>query len=148
MQAAQRRVGRERAVGDRGVDDDEALRDDAPAADVDVADLAVAHHAGRQADGFAAGFERGVRIAFEHALPVRQFGVRDRVAVRVGAQAPAVEDREHERWAAAHRTVTARAFAIRSANEARSRLAPPTSAPSMCGCATNAPMLSGFTLPP
>ena len=44
----QRGVCRERAVGDRGVDHDQALRHDAAAADVDVADFAVAHHAGRQ----------------------------------------------------------------------------------------------------
>src|SRR5258708_5637958 len=34
------------------------------------------------------------------------------------------------------------------ANESGSRLAPPTSAPSISGCAIKPRMLSGFTLPP
>ena len=49
------------SASDVVVDDHDALRHDAAAADVDVADLAVAHDACRQADGFAAGLERGVQ---------------------------------------------------------------------------------------
>jgi hypothetical protein len=109
---AQRGVGGERAVGHRGVDHDQPLRDDAAAADVDVADFAIAHHAGGQPHRFAAGLECGVRVTLEHALPVRQLGFRDRVAVRIVAQAPAVENREDERWAPAH--PCARALTIRS----------------------------------
>ena len=116
----QHRIRRERAVGDRVVDDDDALRDDAAAADVDVADLAVAHHARRQSDGFAAGLERGVRIAFEHALPVRQSRRGDRVAVASRRAAPAVEDREHERRRArAHREAPPARAAISAANDVR-----------------------------
>ena len=67
----QGRVRGERPVGDGRVDNDETLRHDASAADVDVSDLAVAHHACRQTHRFAARIERGVRIVFEHAMPVR-----------------------------------------------------------------------------
>jgi hypothetical protein len=82
----------------------------------------------------------GVRIAFEHARASSADRRGDRVAVRSRAPQPS-------RIASTSGRTFAHGTAARSrrqdaANERGSRLAPPTSAPSMCGCATNAPMLS------
>ena len=145
-------VRRERSVGERLVDHDDALRHDASATDVDVADLAIAHHARGQADVLAARPEERVRIRREDPSPIRQIRGGDRVAARVLAVAPAVEDREHERALAcapaAHRTPAATAASTIARNDAAERLAPPIRPPSICGCAMKPAAFSGFMLPP
>ncbi len=128
--ASQCLVLAELARTDRGVDDRDALRDDAAAAEVHVADLAVAHDAGGEADRFARGLQRRVRPALEQRAPVRQLGGRDGVASRGIAAAPAVEHRENDR------SVSHAALAIRVAKPTASSDAPPTRPPLTLGCRT------------
>ena len=90
----QRRVREEVALADAPVDAGQVLIDHAARAEVHVADLGVAHLARRQADRFAAGHERRVRVALQELGVRGRAAQRDRVVAAFGAQAPAVEDDE------------------------------------------------------
>ena len=92
----ERRVLRERPVGDRAIHALEVLVEDPSRADRQVADLGVAHLAGREAHGLAGGFECAVRVL--RPEPVEHGCVRelDRVPGPGRSDAPAVEDDERD----------------------------------------------------
>src|SRR5436190_10709030 len=90
----QRGVLEEGAVLDRAVDPLQVLVEHAAGADRQVADLRVAHLAGRQADRLARGLQRRVRALGPEPVEVRRLGERDRVPRAGRSAAPAVEDDE------------------------------------------------------
>ncbi|MNX92463.1 hypothetical protein D3C86_1246030 [compost metagenome] len=90
-------VGEEVPVVDGLVDPNQVLVDHAARAHVGVADLRVAHLAGRQADRLARGGNGHRGVLLHEAIPVGLVGHGDRVALAVGVDAPAVEDDEGER---------------------------------------------------
>src|SRR4051794_3105639 len=105
-----------------------------------MADLGVAHLAFGQADGWAAGRQRRRLVLAPEQIEVRRVRQLDRVPWARLGQAPAVEDHKRD---ALHgerpRSVVPAhdaALTIR-ANFSGSRLAPPTSAPSMSGRASS-----------
>jgi hypothetical protein len=67
----QRRIRRQRAVGDRLVDPGQFLVNDPARAEVQVADFAVAHLPGGQADVLARGAEPALRVGFIEILVER-----------------------------------------------------------------------------
>ena len=160
----ERLVLRQRPVLDRGVDAREVLRDDRAGAEVEVADLGVAHLALREPHRLALGGQLGVRVLVPQPVEDRRRRERDRVARAVRGEPPAVEDHERDLGDAmfAKRTRNGwrqpisrlawpahpRAASTISANDAGSRLAPPTSAPSTSGSASSSAALSGFSEPP
>ncbi len=143
--AAERRDERlvleERTACDRAVDAHQVLVEHSSRADREVADLGVAHLAGREPDRLAGGLDRRVRAALPEPVEHRRIGQRDRVPRARRGAAPAVEDHECYEWVgAADRHI--------AANESGSREAPPTSAPSTPGCDISSAALSGLTEPP
>ena len=91
-------------VGDEQVDARHVHVDDAACADVEMADLAVAHLAVGQADGWAGGVNRCVGEIFDEGVVGRFAGESDGVALGFGAVAPAVEDSEYDWfWSFCHR---------------------------------------------
>ena len=119
----QRRVLEEGAVLDRPVDPLQVLVEHAAGADRQVADLRVAHLAGRQTDGLAGGLQRRVRVLGPEPVEHRRLGQLDGVPGPGRRAAPAVEDDERDDGIAA----AARQIAV---NDSSSSEAPPTSAPS------------------
>ena len=87
----------ERAVGDRGVDPGQVLEDGPAGTEVEVADLGVAHLAGRQPDGVLGRPEGGVRPRSHERAPGRHGRGGDRVGGRVGPDPEAIEDHEDDR---------------------------------------------------
>src|ERR1700724_432850 len=86
-------------------------------------------------------------------VPVRCLGRRDRVPDAVGAVSPAVDDHQHE--GARRRVVHARADWTTSAvartiavKSPAFKLAPPTSAPAICGFSIRLRAFAALTLPP
>ena len=106
-----------------------------------MADLGVAHLAGRQADGLAGRLELRVRKLAPQPVEDRRLGELDRVSGTGAARSPAVEDDE------GYEGIRAAVSHI-ALKESTSSEAPPTSAPSTSGCASSAPALSGLTEPP
>src|SRR5438046_89289 len=105
-----------------------------------MADLGVAHLAGRQADRLAGGLERRVRVLGPEPVEVRRVGEQDRVPRAGRRAAPAVEDDErYEREAAAWQIAV---------NDSTSSDAPPTRAPSTPCSASSSAAFSGLTEPP
>ena len=92
--AEERRVLEERAVLDRLVHAHQVLVEDPAGADRQVADLGVAHLAGRQADRLAGGVERRVRVLGPEPVEDGRVGELDGVARAGRRAAPAVEDDE------------------------------------------------------
>ena len=135
----QRRVLEEGAVRDRAVDPLQVLVEHAARADRQVADLRVAHLAGRQADRLARGLDRRVRVLGPEPVEDRRLGELDRVPRARRRAAPAVEDDENYRLAAV------RQIAV---NDSTSSEAPPTSAPSTPSCESSSSAFSGLTEPP
>ena len=76
----QRRIRRQRAVGDRLVDARQFLVNDAARAEIQVADFAVAHLPGGQADVLARGAEAALRIGLVEILVEGELGQQRRVA--------------------------------------------------------------------
>ena len=156
----ERFVGEERAVGDGSVDTRQVLEHGPTGTDVQVPDLAVAHLAVGQPDGRARGVQHGVRPGRQHLPPARHARRRDGIHGRIGPDAKAVDDEQHDRarpTRAARRHAPAAARRAAAVVAARAtmpaisstlRLAPPTSAPSMAGSARNSPMEPLVTLPP
>src|SRR5581483_4829463 len=133
--APQRLVLEERPVLDRAIHAHQILEEDAAGADGQVADLGVAHLAGRQPDRLARRGDRRVRARLPEPVEERRVGERDGVAGAVGRAAEAVEDDERDerkRVPARHASAPARQIA---ANESGSSEAPPTRAPSTAGWA-------------
>ena len=143
----ERRVLGQRAVGHGRAEPHQVLRHDAPGAEVQVADLGVAHLAGRQADVVAGGGDAGVRPAPQQAVEHGRGRPVDGVAGAGRGQAPAVEHDQHDGPVPGGRAHGAAARAIASSEPASSE-APPTSAPSTSGWAISSPALSAFTEPP
>ena len=157
--AQERRAGSrvlvKRAVRDRGVDARQILEHRATGAEIQMSDLAVAHLAGGQADGFSRRLERCVRPLSDESAPVRHVRLRDCVVRGSRADSEPVDDDQDER----PRTEclaqpAARAAAVRPARATMPaiwstlRLAPPTSAPSMSGSARNSSIAPLVTEPP
>ena len=171
-------VGEEVAVGDRLADAREVLVDDAAGADVEMPDLGVAHLARRQPHRRAGCLEGAVRVRGQQPVEDGSGGQAHGVAGTGGRAAPAVQDHEHDRPLHAARRREGRVAGVRGqrpvarrrtrpraggvlaaqaggstkrtmrANSCASRLAPPTSTPSMSGCAMSTSMLAALTLPP
>ena len=143
----QRFVLREVAVGDRGVDDRNALINDAPAAEIHVPDLAVAHHAVRKSYRLTRGIERRVRIPLQQRPPVRKLSSCNRVTVRGISATPAIEHRKDER-AILHPYGRTAALEMSMAKPAGSSDAPPTSPPLTFGRSTYEATFAAVMLPP
>ena len=141
----QRLVLEEAAVGDRVVDPGQVLLDDRAGAEVEMADLRVAHLPVGQADVAPLGGEFGVGELRPETIEDRRLGQRDRVAGAGRGKSPAVEDHQRQRR---HRQLGHPAASTIWAKSSGSRLAPPTSAPSMSGCAISSAALPGLTEPP
>ncbi len=126
----QRRIGRERAVRNRLVDARQFLVNDAARTEVQVADFAVAHLPGGQADVLARGAEAALREIFVEVFVKGKFREERRIALglRGGrafrADAPTVTDnksyRFHRRlelaWLAVFRKCRARLTRKRHSN--------------------------------
>ena len=140
----------ERPVRDRVVDPREVLLHHRAGAQVQVPDLGVPHLAVRQPDVAAAGRELRVGIRAPELVEDRRVGLRDRVAGTGGSEPPAVEDDQRQRrdrgpgWAGRNGHAASQ-IARKSPG---SRLAPPTSAPSISSRPSRSAALSGFTDPP
>ncbi len=98
----QHRVVEEAAVSDRHRDAHQVLIGNAASTQVLMADLAVAHLAGRQADRFARRLEQAVRVLGQQPIEHRQPCQRDRVAVAtrrarvlVGNSPSVPDDQQH-----------------------------------------------------
>ncbi len=91
------RVLEERPVAQGEVDPKKVLRDHPAGAERQVPDLGVAHHAGRQSDGFAGGLEQRPRILGEPAVVDRRARPGDGVALGRRRMAPAVADQKQDR---------------------------------------------------
>ena len=165
-------VGEERAILDGLGDAREVLVNDAAGADVQVPDLGVAHLARRQPHGRPRGLKRAVRVRGQQTVERGGTRLADGIAGTVRGYSPAVHDHQHDRpeqatdrgkrrvarllgrqsagrFAGALGLVHAgSAKPAMRANSSASRLAPPTSTPSMSGCAISSSMLAAFTLPP
>ncbi len=137
--AAQHRVVEERAVGDRVVDALEVLRQPAAGADRQMADLGVAHLAGREARGRTGRVERRVRPLRPEPVEHRRVGELDGVAGTGRGTTPAVENDERYEWEAARQI---------AANDSTSRDAPPTRAPSTSREPQSSAAFPGLTEPP
>ena len=100
----QHRVAEEAAVADSERDAHEVLVGHASGAKVLVADFAVAHLSGWQADRFARCLQQRVRIRAQELIEHRQVRQQDRVAMALGAlgvfiaDAPAVADDQDKRF--------------------------------------------------
>ena len=81
----------EAAIGDR-TSPGQVLVDDAPGAQVHVADLGIAHLAGRQTDRQPIGADQRQRPLQADASPVRTARLRNRVVRRSRRHVPAVEN--------------------------------------------------------
>ena len=134
----ERRDLEERAVRDRLVHAQQILVEPSAGADRQVADLAVPHLPGRQAGRLAGRLDRRVRELAPEPVEDRRVGKLDGVARAGRRAAEAVEDDERYEREARHI----------AANESTSSEAPPTSAPSIAGCARSSAAFSGFTEPP
>ena len=106
-----------------------------------MADLRVAHLAIGKADVAALGGELGVGETGPEAIEDGRIRERYRIARARLGQPPTVEDDEGERGNR-HAALTI------AANSVGSRLAPPTRAPSMSGCAISSAAFAGLTEPP
>src|SRR5581483_6766890 len=141
----------EAAVGDRVVDARQVLLDDRAGAQVEMPHLGVPHLAVGQADVAAAGREGAMGEAAPELVEHRRVGLADGVSGPRGREPEAVEDDQCQRRDRdlarpvrdAHRQAAATA-----ANSSGSRLAPPTSAPSIASGASTSAAFSGFTDPP
>ena len=102
-----------------------------------MADLAVSHLARGKPGGRARRLDRRVRELAPQTVEHRRVRELDRVARPGRSAAEAVED--DERYEAARHI---------AANESTSSDAPPTSAPSIAGCASSSAAFSGLTEPP
>ena len=142
---AQRDVLVHGSAGDGIVYDVEALRLDVAGAHRQVPDLAVPHHAIREADRAAAGVEAGVGVPAEEVIEPRGGRTLDDVARTRRRDAPAVEHTQHDRTETLDAHRKARTIA---ANSSAFRLAPPTSAPSIPLMPANSATLLAVTLPP
>ena len=132
----------ERALLDRAVHALEILVEDAARANRQVADLGVAHLPLRKTNRSAGSVERRVGVAGPERVEDRRVGELDRVPGTRRRAAPPVEDDErYERESRA-------AVSQIAVNDSTSSEAPPTSAPSTSGCASNSSAFSGFTEPP
>ena len=147
----------ERAVGDGRVDPRQVLQHGTPGTEIEVADLRVAHLAGRQPDGVLRGTERGVRPVAPQPLPGRHPRGRDGVDCRIEADPEPIEHDQHDRartrpggvgHAAARAAAVSPARATIPAISSGLSDAPPTRAPSIEGSARNSAMLDDVTLPP
>ena len=125
---AQDLVVEELAALDRLVHAHEVLEEDPAGADGEVADLGVAHLAGRQADRLARRLQRRVRVALPQPVEDRRVRELDRVPRAGRGDAPAVEDDEDYEGIRS-------AIRHSASKDATSSDAPPTSAPSTSGCA-------------
>ena len=145
--AGERRVLEERAVLDRLVDPLEVLEEHAARADRQMADLGVAHLAGREPDRLAGRGQLRVRVLAPEPVEDGRLRELDRVPGPGRRDAPAVEDDERDERDG-HRAATLAPAAQIAANDSSSSAAPPTSAPSTCGCASSSSAFSGLTEPP
>ena len=84
------------AVGQRGVNAHQILHHHPAGADVHVADLGIAHLAGRQPDVGGGGVKERVGALGHEAVPGRRRGQGDGVVVGLGAHPPAVQDTQHD----------------------------------------------------
>ena len=131
----------ERAVRDCVSDAHEVLLDDAARADVQVSHLRVAHLALGQTDVPSRGRELGVREAREQRIEDRGVRELDGIAGTRRRDPESVQDDERDRSRhAAARTIPAKVCG--------SRLAPPTSAPSISAWPISSAAFSGLTEPP
>src|SRR6478752_5158798 len=89
-------IGVEASVGDGQRDANEVLHHDSPRAKIEVADFAVSHLSGGQADTETGGFEQRPGAAFPERIPGRRVGECDCVAVSFGAVAPSIENDERD----------------------------------------------------
>src|SRR5918995_1139438 len=136
----ERRVLEELAGRDGVVDPHEVLEDDAAGADREVADLGVAHLAGRQPDGLTRRVQGRVRKALPELVEDGRLRQLDGVPGAGRSAPPAVEDDErYERIRAA-----ASQMAV---NDSTSRDAPPTRAPSTSRSPNRGSTLSGLAEP-
>ena len=138
-------VVEEGTVADGAVDALEVLVEHPAGADRQVADLGVAHLAGRQADRLAGSAELGVRVVAPEPVEHRRVRELDRVPRARRRDPPAVEDHERDER---ERHVAAAAASQIAANESIASDAPPTSPPSTAGCANSSAAFSGLTEPP
>ena len=135
----ERRVLEEGAVLDRAVDPHQVLEENASRTDRQMADLGVTHLSRRKSDRFTGRVQGRVRILVPEAIEVRRARELDRISLSGWGAAPPVEDDER------YEGIPARQIAV---NDAGSRDAPPTSAPSTAGCASSSAAFSGLTEPP
>ena len=135
----ERFVPRQRTVADRLVHPHEILEQDPPRPDRQVADLGVAHLALREPDRLAGSLQRPARILAPEPVEHGRVGELDGVPRPGGRAAPAVQDDERYKLDATRHIAS---------NDAGSREAPPTSAPSTALFASSSAAFSGFTEPP
>src|SRR5690606_5668975 len=140
-------VFKEASLPDRLRHPGQILVDDSTCADVQVTHFGIAHLTLRQSHGLAAGLKKGMGIFRPVAVEMGLLRLGDGIAVGFLPHGKAVQDDQGYRLF----PVTHRFFppaAINCRKDSGSRLAPPTSAPSISASAKKASMLSGFTLPP
>ena len=94
----QRRVLVERARLNRHVDAHDVHQHNAAGAEVQVTDFAVAHLPVRQADKVVARPQQGIRKIAQQAVINRLACQRDCIAFGVGPVAPAVKNRQNNRF--------------------------------------------------
>jgi len=108
----ERGIGIEFAVLDRLGDPGQFLVDDSACADIHVADLGIAHLAGRQSNRFARCLQQGVRAIVQESVPVRRVAGGDGVVRGSFAHAPAVQDQQQEWSSAFHRVFRSKRISI------------------------------------
>jgi len=87
---------------DGAIDAYQVLVDDPPRADVGVTDLRVSHLPLGEPDGEARAQQLGARHLPREAVEVRRAGQKDGVVLALGADAPAVEDRQEDAVLGSH----------------------------------------------
>ncbi len=152
--------GRERPVGNRGVDPWQVLEHGPSRTQVQMADLGVAHLPGRQADRVLGGPQDRVRPVTQQPAPDGHVGRCDGVDRRVVTDPEAVEhDQDDRARPCATASIPGQSNCPRAAavTPARATIpaissglsdAPPTSAPSIDGSAMNSSIADDVTLPP
>ena len=119
----------------------EVLRDDAARTDRQMPDLGVPHLPLGQTDGTPGRDQAAVGIVVPERVEHRRVRHVHGVAGAGRSEAPAVEDDQDDRLG--HEAAAAIASRLSASSDA-----PPTSAPSMSGCASSSAAFSGLTEPP
>ena len=125
----QRRVRKEAAVHDRRVDARHVHAHNAPRAKVQMPHLAVAHLPVRQPDKVVARPQQRVGKIAQQPVINRLARQCDRIAVRLRAEAPAVKNRQNNRFCHVSQNTKSRARNVRHHPPARA--APHATAPRM-----------------